>query len=73
MNKKHLPIVERMGLERPASYHRRGLNRLAKTRPKTWAIWKEIHLGSCTQPAVVAASEHFMVVCRKPYARGGLR
>ena len=66
LNKKHLRVVERVGLEGLASHHRREFNRLGRTRPKAWAIWKEIHLRTCTKPAVVGTSEHFMMVCKKP-------
>lgn len=65
LTRKRLRVVERVGLEGLASHHRREFNRLARTHPKTWAVWKEIHLGTCTQPAVVGTSEHFMIVCRK--------
>lgn len=65
LNKKHLRVVERVGLEGLASRHLREFNRLARTHPMTWAIWKDIHLGTCTQAAVVVGSEHFMIVCRK--------
>ena len=66
LSKKRLLVVERVGLEGLASHHRREFNRLARTHPKAWAIWKDIHLRTCTQPAVVGTSEHFMMVCRKP-------
>jgi len=66
LNKKQLRVVERVGLEGLASHHRRELNRLGRTRPQAWAVWKEIHLRTCTQPAVVGTSEHFMMVCQKP-------
>jgi SAM-dependent methyltransferase len=68
LNKKHLQVVERVGLEGLASYHCREVNRLARTRPNAWSAWKRIHLRTCTQPAVVGTSEHFMLVCRKPGA-----
>jgi SAM-dependent methyltransferase len=68
LERRHLRVVERVGLEGLASRHLREFNRLARTRPRAWANWKVLHLATCTDPAVVATSTHFMIVCRKPPA-----
>lgn len=59
-----LKVLELVGLEGISSHHERELNRLAKD-DKRYRIWLETHLQTCTHPAVVATSEHMLIVCRK--------
>jgi hypothetical protein len=65
IQREHLHVLEAAGLEGLASNHSREINRLARTDPKAWANWKRLHFQTCTHPAVVATSEHFLVVARK--------
>lgn len=65
LKKRHLRILNRVGLEGLASKRPDDLERLAKRYPNAWKAWMKIHLETCTHPAVVATSEHFMVICRK--------
>jgi SAM-dependent methyltransferase len=63
--KKGMRVLETVGLEGLASGHPKETNRLAKKQPKAWKIWCETHLRTCTSPASVGISEHFMAICRK--------
>ena len=45
--------------------HRDERNRLARVDPKAWERWKEFPLATCTDPAVAATSEHFLVVAQR--------
>jgi ubiquinone/menaquinone biosynthesis C-methylase UbiE len=65
----HLRVLESVGLEGLASRHPREANRLARDHPRRWKVWEELHRLTCTQPPIVAMSEHFMVIARKPRAR----
>lgn len=60
-----LRIVEAAGLEGLVVGHDRAVNRLARTDRKAWASWKRFHLATCTDPAVVATSEHFLLVAKR--------
>jgi 2-polyprenyl-3-methyl-5-hydroxy-6-metoxy-1,4-benzoquinol methylase len=59
-----LQVLELVGLEGISTHHARELNRLAKDENR-YRIWEETHLQTCTFPAVVATSEHMLIVCRK--------
>lgn len=61
-----LCVLESAGLEGIASTHKRELNAMAKARPRGYRAWKRFHLESCAHPAIVANSEHFLVVARRP-------
>lgn len=63
--KQGMKTLEMVGLEGLASHHPRKFNRLARTNPKAYKIWLGTHDKTCTHPAVVAISEHFMVVSKK--------
>jgi ubiquinone/menaquinone biosynthesis C-methylase UbiE len=63
--KEGVRVLETVGLEGLASGHPKETNRLYKERPKTWKIWWDTHLKTCTQPTSVGISEHFMIICRK--------
>lgn len=65
LKKRRVRILAVAGLEGLASGHRRETNRLAKKYPDAWKIWWETHLKTCTHPAAVGISEHFLVVGRK--------
>ncbi|RLG75862.1 MAG: hypothetical protein DRO23_02750 [Thermoprotei archaeon] len=65
LRKRKLQILEIVGLEGLATWHRRELNRLFKKYPESWKVWWETHLKTCTHPSVAGTSEHFMVICRK--------
>lgn len=65
LREQRLRVLEQAGLEGLASYHEREINRLARNDPMAWATWKAFHLHTCTNPSVVATSEHFLVVARK--------
>lgn len=65
LREQRLQVLEKAGLEGLASYHEREINRLARNDPRAWAAWKALHLQTCTNPSVVATSEHFLVVARK--------
>ncbi len=65
LERRGLKILEMAGLEGLASGHRKETNRLARAYPKAWKVWWETHLRTCTHPAAVGISEHFLVVCRK--------
>jgi SAM-dependent methyltransferase len=62
---KGIRVLEMVGLEGLASGHARETNRLARKQPEAWRIWYETHLQTCSSPAGVGISEHFMAVCRK--------
>ncbi len=59
-------VMEMAGLEGLSSHHRKETNRLYKDEEK-WKIWMEIILKTCTHPAVVGGSEHFLLVGKKTY------
>jgi hypothetical protein len=57
-------ILELIGLEGIAAHHDCQINRLAKN-PIRWQKWLQTHYQTCTHPASVGMSEHFMLICRK--------
>jgi SAM-dependent methyltransferase len=57
-------ILEMAGLEGISSQHVKELNRLAKDEMR-FKVWLDLHLQTCTHPAVVGMSEHMLIVCRK--------
>jgi len=57
-------VLEMAGLEGLSSHHKKETNKLYQDREK-WKIWLEILLETCTHPAVVGDSEHFLLVGRK--------
>lgn len=65
LRRHRLRIVETAGLEGLVSCHDRAVNRLARIDPVAWARWTAFHLATCTDPAVVATSEHFLAVAQK--------
>lgn len=62
---KRMKILEMVGLEGLSSGHEREANRLFRQYPKSWKIWQETHLKTCTRSVVVGISEHFMIICKK--------
>jgi SAM-dependent methyltransferase len=63
--KRRVNVIEMVGLEGLASGHARETNRLFRKRPNAWKIWWKTHLKTCTDPASVGISEHFLIICRK--------
>jgi len=61
---KNVEILETIGLE-GLNVDKRTTNRFAKKFPKAWKNWLEIHNKICTEPFVVEASGHMMIVARK--------
>jgi ubiquinone/menaquinone biosynthesis C-methylase UbiE len=57
-------VLEMAGLEGLSSHHPKETNRLFKDDEK-WKMWMEIILKTCTHPAVVGSSEHFLLVGKK--------
>lgn len=57
-------VLEMIGLEGLSSHFQKETNRLYKDEEK-WRIWMEVLLETCTHPAVVGGSEHFLLVGRK--------
>ena len=65
LRKHRLKVGESVGLEGLAAGHIRIVNRLARANPGAWRNWWKFHLATCTDPSVVATSQHFLVVARK--------
>ncbi len=59
-----LKVFEMAGLEGLSSHHEKETNMLHKDEEK-WKIWMEIILKTCTRPAVIGSSEHFLLVGKK--------
>ena len=57
-------VLELAGLEGLSSHCPSETNELSKHR-RRWQVWVEVLLKSCTHPAVVGSSEHFLLVGRK--------
>lgn len=57
-------VVEMAGLEGLSSHCQKETNRLSK-EPEKWKIWTEIILKTCTHPAVIGTSEHFLLVGKR--------
>ena len=62
---KKVKVLEMGGLEGLSTTHRKETNRLFKKYPKAWKIWWKTHLKTCTHPAAVGISEHFIIICKK--------
>jgi SAM-dependent methyltransferase len=60
----NVEVLEMAGLEGLSSHHPKETNKLSKDEEK-WKIWIEVILKTCTHPAVVGCSEHFLLVGRK--------
>jgi len=61
---KEVKVIETVGLEGISSRFKEEINRLARNQ-KAWKNWLAAHYRLCTHPAVVATSEHVLVICRK--------
>lgn len=57
-------ILEMAGLEGMFSTHAKEYDEVYQ-RGKYNKVLREIHLQTCTQPSIVAVSEHFMMICKK--------
>ncbi|RJS89053.1 class I SAM-dependent methyltransferase [Candidatus Bathyarchaeota archaeon] len=60
-----IEVLEMVALEGLSSHHREETNRLAGD-PEKWRIWLEILLETCNHPSIIGASEHILMVGRKP-------
>jgi len=63
-SKESVGILEKIGLE-GLNVDRRTTNRFARRFPDAWKNWLDIHNRICTEPFVVDASGHMMIVVRK--------
>jgi len=63
--RRKVEVIEMVGLEGLASGHPKEANRLFRKSANAWEIWRQTHLKTCTHPASVGISEHFMIICRK--------
>ncbi|MFB0567550.1 MAG: class I SAM-dependent methyltransferase [Candidatus Bathyarchaeia archaeon] len=59
-------VLEMAGLEGLSSHHPKETNKLSRDEEK-WQIWMEVILKTCTHPAVVGSSEHFLLVGKKSH------
>jgi SAM-dependent methyltransferase len=57
-------VLEMAGLEGISANHRKELKKLARDGT-LFPRWLETHFATCTHPAVVATSEHMLIICRK--------
>lgn len=57
-------VLEMAGLEGLSSHHQEETNRLCNDKEK-WKIWLGVLLETCTHPAVIGSSEHFLIVGKK--------
>lgn len=62
--KKSVKVIQKVGLE-GLNFDRKVTNRFPKKFPKAWKNWLEIHTRICTEPFVVDASGHMMIILRK--------
>jgi len=62
--RQEVEVLEMAGLESLSSHHRRAVNKLSKDKEK-WKMWLDLLLKTCTHPAVVGGSEHFLLVGRR--------
>jgi 2-polyprenyl-3-methyl-5-hydroxy-6-metoxy-1,4-benzoquinol methylase len=62
--KQDVKILEMAGLQGLSTLHIEQTNALYKDKRK-WKMWLNILLKTCTHPAAIGASEHFLLVCRK--------
>lgn len=58
-------IEEMAGLEGLSSHRPKETNKLFKN-PERWNMWIDLVLKTCTHASVVGASEHFLLVGKKP-------
>lgn len=63
-SKECVEILEKVGLE-GLNIDVETTNKFAKKYPKAWKNWLEIHNKICTEPFVVDASGHMMIIVRK--------
>lgn len=61
---KETQILEMVGLEGVFSTHMQEYNEIHEKNQYNELMW-ETHLATCTHPAIVGISEHFMIICRK--------
>ncbi len=59
-----LTIEALAGLEGIGANHKDHINSLP-ANPEKWQAWYDMHIKTCTHPAVVGMSEHFMAISRK--------
>jgi len=61
---ENIEVVGKVGLE-GLNVNDKITNRFAKKFPEAWKNWLEIHMRICTEPFVVDASSHMMIIVRK--------
>lgn len=61
-----LEVLETVGLEGPGSHSMAEIGRLARRQPVGWQNWLAMRAALCANPAVFAASQHMLVIGRKP-------
>lgn len=62
--KENVKVIARVGLE-GLNIDGKVTNKFAKKFPQAWKNWLEIHMQICTEPFVVDASGHMMIVTTK--------
>lgn len=62
--KENVEIITKVGLE-GLNVDDKVTNRFAKKFPEAWENWLEIHMNICTEPFVIDASGHMMIIVQK--------
>ncbi len=65
MKRQGIRIEERVGLEGLATHHQTVFNQRSRREPEAIERWLSVHAATCTDPAIVATSHHFLIVGRK--------
>ncbi len=64
LKKNNVEVISKVGLE-GLNVDDKITNRFAKKFPEAWKNWLEIHIQICTEPFVVDASGHMMIIVKK--------
>lgn len=65
LERQGLKVLETAGLQGLAAGRHETVNRLSRADPEAWKSWWKFHLATCTDPSVVATSQHFLAVTQK--------
>jgi ubiquinone/menaquinone biosynthesis C-methylase UbiE len=65
IGRRKVKILGMAGLEGLSTGHRKETNRLFAKHPESWKRWWETHLMTCTHPAAIGISEHFLLIATK--------
>lgn len=60
-----LKVIDEVGLQGIGAHYRYELMHLPAKGSKAWGAYERAHWDSCTHPASVATSEHFLMIGRK--------